>query len=108
MNRSAPDEADVHAKAAVDARALQAHEYAIRYGGPLRILRIAVRARLGHDREERKGDSRGLSSVRSEYIVASEVISYLGGANSKRRDGSFAVVPERRARTTHDAIRTRM
>lgn len=44
--RSAPHKGDVHAKAAVLAAALQAHEDAVGDGGPLRVLHLAVHAHL--------------------------------------------------------------
>ena len=60
-------EGDVHAQPAVDPGALEAHEDAVRHGGPLGVLRVAVRADLrGGTRRRRVSPRRARRARRAK------------------------------------------
>lgn len=94
---SSPDEADVHSEAAVNTAALEAHEDAIAHGRPLRILRVAVDARLraaGGDRERAGGTEVALGTARRALVSPRK-----RKAMSSSTAGSQPDAPEGRLRT---------
>jgi hypothetical protein len=54
VSATAPDKANVHSQAPVPPAAFQAHEDAVRYGGPLRVLGLAVHADLAQAEGEQQ------------------------------------------------------
>ena len=85
----APDEADVDAESAVDPGTLEAHEDAVGHGCPLRVLGVAVGARL------RRRRGRGLGAGEGGETRESARRTGNGGQKKRAVDGGA-----RRARTS--------
>ena len=88
----APDEADVDAESAVDPGTLEAHEDAVGHGCPLRVLGVAVGARL------RRRRGRGLGAGEGGETRESARRTGNGGQRSARSTAARGA-RERRARS---------